>query len=72
MPKFRRTIEKKWKRKFGHPEYVWKLHVPKTNIAVCSDCGHNFERGHLCGMNYEYLFNYILIIIRLISFSDTF
>ncbi|CAH0725192.1 unnamed protein product, partial [Brenthis ino] len=53
VPKFRRTIEKKWKRKFGHPDYVWKLLVPKTNIAVCSDCGHNFERGHLCGNCYK-------------------
>lgn len=50
VPKFRRTIEKKWKRKFGHSDYVWKMLVPKTSIAVCTDCGHNYERGHLCGM----------------------
>lgn len=49
VPKFRRTIEKKWKRKFGYSEYVWKMLVPKTNIIVCNDCGHHHERGRLCG-----------------------
>ncbi|CAG4993412.1 unnamed protein product [Parnassius apollo] len=53
VPKFRRTIEKRWKRKFGSPEYVWKMFVPKTNIKVCQDCGHHHERGRLCGNCYK-------------------
>ncbi|XP_049870463.1 39S ribosomal protein L32, mitochondrial [Pectinophora gossypiella] len=53
VPKFRRTVEKRLKRKFGSPEYVWKMLVPKTNIKVCSDCGHHHERGRLCGNCYK-------------------
>lgn len=50
VPKFRRTIEKRWKRKFGMPKYVWKMLEPKTNIKVCHECGHHHEHGRLCGM----------------------
>lgn len=53
VPKFRRTIEKRWKRKFGHPEYVWKMLVPKTNLKVCENCGHYHERGVLCAHCYK-------------------
>ncbi|XP_038220202.1 39S ribosomal protein L32, mitochondrial [Zerene cesonia] len=53
VPKFRRTVEKRLKRKFGSPEYVWKMLVPKTNIIVCHECGHNHERGRLCGNCYK-------------------
>ncbi|XP_014366787.2 39S ribosomal protein L32, mitochondrial [Papilio machaon] len=53
VPKFRRTIEKKLKRKFGYPEYVWKMLVPKTNIKVCNECGHHHERGRLCEHCYK-------------------
>ena len=49
VPKFRRTIEKKLKRKFGSPEYVWKMIVPKNYIKVCQNCGHHHEKGRLCG-----------------------
>lgn len=49
VPKFRRTIEKRWKRRFGSPEYVWKMLMPKTTIHVCHECGHHYERGRLCG-----------------------
>lgn len=49
VPKFRRTIEKRLKRKFGSPDYVWKMLVPKTNLKVCNNCGHHHERGVLCG-----------------------
>lgn len=48
VPKFRRTIEKKLKRKFGSPQYVWKMLVPKNNIKVCQNCGHHHEKGRLC------------------------
>ncbi|KAH0952498.1 hypothetical protein HN011_001018 [Eciton burchellii] len=53
VPKSRRTIEKRLKRRFGVPEYVWKPHVAKTNIIICVHCGHNYEAGHLCGHCYE-------------------
>ncbi|CAH2071178.1 unnamed protein product, partial [Iphiclides podalirius] len=53
VPKFRRTIEKRLKRKFGSPEYVWKMLVPKNNIKVCNDCGHYHERGRLCANCYK-------------------
>ncbi|CAG9133086.1 unnamed protein product [Plutella xylostella] len=53
MPKSRRTVEKRMKRKFGHPDYHYKLLLPKTNILVCTDCGHNYERGHLCANCYN-------------------
>ncbi|XP_041970446.1 39S ribosomal protein L32, mitochondrial [Aricia agestis] len=53
VPKFRRTLERRWKRKYGFPEYVWKMLVPKNNIKVCSDCGHYHESGRLCGHCYK-------------------
>ncbi|XP_023950524.2 39S ribosomal protein L32, mitochondrial [Bicyclus anynana] len=53
VPKFRRTVEKRLKRKFGSPEYTWKMLVPKTNIIVCNSCGHYHERGHLCAHCYK-------------------
>ncbi|KAJ0178746.1 hypothetical protein K1T71_005521 [Dendrolimus kikuchii] len=53
VPKFRRTIEKRWKRRFGSPQYVWKMLVPKTTINVCHECGHHYERGRLCGNCYK-------------------
>lgn len=49
VPKFRRTIEKRWKRKFGSPEYVWKMLVQRNDIKVCQECGHHHEKGRLCG-----------------------
>ncbi|XP_075971757.1 mitochondrial ribosomal protein L32 [Anticarsia gemmatalis] len=48
VPKFRRTIERRWKRKYGSPDYELKTIVPKTNIKVCQDCGHHHEKGRLC------------------------
>ncbi|XP_059046090.1 large ribosomal subunit protein bL32m isoform X2 [Achroia grisella] len=27
--------------------------VPKTNIKVCSECGHHHENGRLCGNCYK-------------------
>lgn len=48
VPRNRRTIERRWKRKFGSPEYVTKLLVPKANLRPCNKCGHDFEVGILC------------------------
>lgn len=52
MPKSRRTIEKRWKRKYGDPYYVWKPYVPKTNLQTCKACGYHHEIGLLCGNCY--------------------
>ncbi|XP_015588462.1 39S ribosomal protein L32, mitochondrial isoform X2 [Cephus cinctus] len=52
VPKSRRTVEKRLKRKFGVPKYNWKPLVPKTNILMCTNCGHNYEAGNLCGYCY--------------------
>lgn len=48
VPRNRRTIEKRWKRKFGSPQYVTKLLVPKANLRLCNKCGHDHEVGILC------------------------
>ncbi|KAF9414121.1 hypothetical protein HW555_007880 [Spodoptera exigua] len=61
VPKFRRTIERKLKRKFGSPEYVWKMLVPNNSIKVCQNCGHHHEKRRLCGVyekfDYKHLIN---------------
>lgn len=48
VPRNRRTIERRWKRKFGHPDYINKLQVPKTNLRSCTKCGSDYEVGILC------------------------
>ena len=53
VPKKRRTLERRLKRRFGVKEYVWKLPVAKTNLLMCTNCGHNYEAGRLCGHCYE-------------------
>lgn len=49
VPKSRRTVERRMQRKFGHPDYVWKPHRPKTNLITCNTCGHHHEPHVLCG-----------------------
>ncbi|XP_044761438.1 39S ribosomal protein L32, mitochondrial [Coccinella septempunctata] len=53
VPKHRRTIEKRLKRKFGNPFYHLKILVPKTNIRVCNTCGDHHEIGILCPTCYN-------------------
>lgn len=36
------------KRKFGSPEYVLKILLPKKNLKVCNVCGDDHELGVLC------------------------
>lgn len=48
VPKSRRSLEKRMKRKYGNPEYNWKPFVPKTNILSCITCGHDREADKLC------------------------
>lgn len=48
VPRTRRTIEKRWKRKFGSPELHLKILVPKQTLRSCNQCGHDHEIGVLC------------------------
>ncbi|KAF5280120.1 hypothetical protein FQR65_LT15069 [Abscondita terminalis] len=53
VPRNRRTVEKRWKRKFGHPFYVYKIMLPKTTLRVCNVCGDDHEVGVLCPTCYK-------------------
>lgn len=53
VPHHRRSIERRLKRKFGHPDYVLKILTPKTTIRVCNTCGDNHEVGVLCPTCYK-------------------
>ncbi|XP_055638743.1 39S ribosomal protein L32, mitochondrial [Toxorhynchites rutilus septentrionalis] len=53
VPKHRRTIEKRLKRKYGTPEYKSKIFLPKTHLRVCSSCGSDYEVGVLCPTCYK-------------------
>jgi len=46
-------VEKRWKRKYGSPEYAMKILLPKPYIRVCNTCGGNHEAGVLCPTCYE-------------------
>ncbi|XP_055604054.1 39S ribosomal protein L32, mitochondrial [Uranotaenia lowii] len=48
VPKHRRTVEKRLKRKYGSPDYKLKIFVPKTHLRICSTCGGDHEVGVLC------------------------
>lgn len=48
VPRTRRTIEKRMKRKFGSPLGVSKLLMPKATLRTCIQCGHDHEVGVLC------------------------
>lgn len=52
VPKHRRSVEKRWSRKFGFPKYNWKPLVPKSNLKVCRACGHFHESFTICGHCY--------------------
>lgn len=66
VPKKRRTIEKRLSRRFGVEKYFWKPPVPKTNLLICVNCGHNYEAGRLCGKSYCYK-TVIIVIIQIIT-----
>ncbi|XP_033163114.1 39S ribosomal protein L32, mitochondrial [Drosophila mauritiana] len=53
VPKHRRSVEKRLKRKFGHPEYNWKPLREKRNLRSCLQCGHDHEMGVLCPFCYQ-------------------
>ncbi|KAK9891464.1 hypothetical protein WA026_014696, partial [Henosepilachna vigintioctopunctata] len=53
VPKHRRSIEKRLKRKFGRPDYHMTLLLPKTNIRICNTCGDHHEIGVRCPTCYK-------------------
>lgn len=54
VPKHRRSLEIRHKRRFGILKYVWKPLVTKTNILMCLSCGHHYEANRLCGKCYMF------------------
>lgn len=48
VPRTRRTLEKRQKRKYGSPDYHLKILLPKQTLRVCNQCGHDHEVGLLC------------------------
>lgn len=48
VPTHRRTVEKRMNRKYGWPNLVWKMLVPKKNLLVCNTCGGPYEVGCIC------------------------
>ncbi|XP_043482101.1 39S ribosomal protein L32, mitochondrial [Leptopilina heterotoma] len=53
VPKHRRSIERRMMRRYGFPEYCWKLLEPKNNLIMCPNCGYVHEIGILCVHCYE-------------------
>ncbi|CAH1965809.1 unnamed protein product [Acanthoscelides obtectus] len=53
VPKHRRTLERRHKRKYGHPDYVLKILLPRKDLKVCNVCGDDYEAGVLCPTCYK-------------------
>jgi len=53
VPKTRRSLERRMKRKFGSPYYVWKPLQVKQHLEVCDTCSNHKERGILCPYCYD-------------------
>ncbi|XP_060525927.1 large ribosomal subunit protein bL32m [Cylas formicarius] len=53
VPKSRRTLEKRQKRRFGHPEYILKILRPRKDLRTCHTCGDDYEAGTLCPSCYK-------------------
>lgn len=53
VPKHRRTIEKRLKRKFGCIDDFYKMLLPRTDLFTCNQCGHSYQRRHLCPNCYK-------------------
>lgn len=50
VPKTRRTLERRQKRKFAYKELNKNWVLPQANFAICQQCGGDYQIGHLCGM----------------------
>ncbi|CAH1710966.1 39S ribosomal protein L32, mitochondrial [Aphis gossypii] len=53
VPKHRRSIEKRLKRKFGCIDDFYKMLLPRTDLFTCNQCGHSYQRRHLCPNCYK-------------------
>ncbi|XP_022919845.2 large ribosomal subunit protein bL32m [Onthophagus taurus] len=53
VPKSRRSIEKRLKRKYGSPDYNLKILLPKNTLRTCNTCGDDHEVGVLCPTCYK-------------------
>jgi len=54
VPKHRRSIERRMKRKFGDPYYgTYKPLTVKNNLEVCDICSNHKEMGVLCPHCYD-------------------
>lgn len=49
VPKSRRSLERRHKRKFAYKEKSKHWVLPKINLTICQQCGGDYEIGHLCG-----------------------
>lgn len=65
VPKHRRTLERRHKRKYGSPEYVLKILQPKTNIKTCDTCGDDHEVGVLCRKCNNSFYFYIFFNLKI-------
>ena len=53
VPKSRRSLERRLKRKYGSPDYKMKILQKKTHLLVCDSCGNHYEVGIICAHCYE-------------------
>jgi large subunit ribosomal protein L32 len=70
VPKHRRSIERRMKRKYGNLGQHFKFLVPKTHLRVCNTCGGDYEVGVLC-REYPSFASYIRHILYLPIFTAT-
>lgn len=48
VPRNRRSIERRMRRRFGIPDRVWKMLFLKKNLQLCMQCGNFHEPGVMC------------------------
>ncbi|XP_026293577.1 39S ribosomal protein L32, mitochondrial [Frankliniella occidentalis] len=48
VPRNRRSIERRLTRRFGNPDYHYKMIFMKKNLQSCATCGNFHEPGLLC------------------------
>lgn len=53
VPKHRRTVERRMKRRFGDPKYNMKTLQTKNFLQTCQSCGNHHEPGILCAHCYD-------------------
>jgi large subunit ribosomal protein L32 len=53
VPKHRRSLERRMKRRIGHPKYDMKSLPVKNHLIVCESCGNHKEVGIICAHCYD-------------------